>query len=54
MTQPTNDKLPSVFRGGSWLNTNPAVVRAAYRGTSTPSSRFVGFRISLAGRLPRV
>jgi formylglycine-generating enzyme required for sulfatase activity len=55
MTQPTNDKLPRVIRGGSWGHTVPAVVRAANRVTNTPSSRsnIVGFRTALAGRLPR-
>jgi formylglycine-generating enzyme required for sulfatase activity len=51
----TTDKLPRAVRGGGWGNTNPAEVRAACRGSDSPSDRYyvVGFRTTLSGRLPR-
>jgi formylglycine-generating enzyme required for sulfatase activity len=50
------DNLYRVFRGGSWLNSVAALVRAAYRPTNDPASlyRVLGFRTVLAGRMPRV
>jgi formylglycine-generating enzyme required for sulfatase activity len=55
MTKPkTTDKLLRVLRGGCWAYTVPAVVRAAFRSSDSPSSRYdnVGFRCALRGRAP--
>ncbi len=56
MTNPKPTDNPfRVFRGGSWGNTNPAVVRAVFRYGHAPSIRpdNVGFRTTLTGRTPR-
>lgn len=49
-TKPT-DKLPRVVRGGSWLHTSAAVVRAALRFNYTSLVRYdyIGVRCSQRG-----
>lgn len=43
------------FRGGSWIDTDPAWLRPSDSGTAAPSFRYdtLGFRVSLPGRKPR-
>ena len=56
MNNPKPDKLPRVYRGGTWFDSDPAVVSAACRIVSTPSYRnfIIGFRCALRGREPVV
>lgn len=49
--KPSTDKLPRVYRGGSWNDTSATYVRAAFRIDDTPMVRVndIGFRITQTG-----